>query len=179
MDCTCSQDIESQFRGRRSRCAVRRTLIAQCRNSGDLLLPRSIASFVIASEDQPDAIVLQTRRCAVVGFFSNGVAYYSPDDRNIGGGGNTVYAYSGSVPIVELVKVGGGMLTEFQGGGVYLSPNGQNLGGGGASISVANWIHAAAGPFPLRDSGKGAVFAGRLFLSGGFGPQTNLPCSRE
>jgi hypothetical protein len=42
---------------------VRRRLIAQCRNSGDLLLPRPIVSFVIASEDRPDAIV----RCSPPG----------------------------------------------------------------------------------------------------------------
>jgi hypothetical protein len=44
-------------------CAVRRRLIAQCPNSGDLLLPRPIASFVIAFEDRPDAIV----RCSPPG----------------------------------------------------------------------------------------------------------------
>src|ERR1039457_1674848 len=44
-------------------CAVRRRLIAQCRNSSDLLLPRPIESFGIAPEDRPDAIV----RCSPPG----------------------------------------------------------------------------------------------------------------
>ena len=116
---------------------------------------------------------------SIVTLFSNGSASYSPDNRNIGGGGNTISAYTGSVRIVKMVRVGGGVLTQFQNGAVYLSPNGQNLGGGGATIAVANWVHPAPadGPFPARDSGEGAVFNSRLFLSGGFGSQTGQGCN--
>ena len=46
-----------------SGCAVRRRLTAQCRNNSNLLLPRPIASFVIASEVRPYAIV----RCSPPG----------------------------------------------------------------------------------------------------------------
>jgi hypothetical protein len=105
---------------------------------------------------------------SVVAIFENGAAYYSPDNRNLGGGGNTVSAYIGSVPIARIVKVGSGVLTQFQNDAVYLSPGGQNLGGGGSTIAIANWVHAADAPFPVRDSGKGAVFQGKLYLSGGF-----------
>lgn len=105
---------------------------------------------------------------SVVTLFNSGTAYYSPDNRDIGGGGNTVDAYTGPNAIQQILKIGGGLLTEFVGNGVYLSPNGQNLGGGGSTISVANWVHADNGPFPIRDSAHGAVFNGRLYLSGGF-----------
>src|ERR1700736_5799358 len=54
-------------------CAVRRRLIAQCRNSSDLLLPRPIESFGIAPEDRPDAIV----RCSPPG------SGYSPIGRDL------------------------------------------------------------------------------------------------
>lgn len=111
---------------------------------------------------------------AVVALFSDGAAYYSPNNRNIGGGGSTVSAYSGSIAIARIVKIGGGLLTQFQNNAVYLSPNGQNLGGGGSTVAVANWIHAGDAPFRVRDSGKGALFNGRLFLSGGFYPEADV-----
>lgn len=105
---------------------------------------------------------------SVVALFNNGAAYFSPDNRDIGGGGNTIYAYAGPNLIQRILSVGGGLMTEFGGGGVYLSPDGKNLGGGGSTVSVANWVHASDGPFPVRDSAHGAVFNGRLYLSGGF-----------
>jgi hypothetical protein len=111
---------------------------------------------------------------AVVTLFGNGAAYYSPNNRGIGGGGSTVSAYSGSIAIARIVKIGGGLLTQFQNNAVYLSPNGQNLGGGGSTVAVTSWVHASNGPFPVRDSGKGAVFNGRLFLSGGFYPEADV-----
>jgi hypothetical protein len=111
---------------------------------------------------------------AVVAWFNDGAAYYSPNNRNIGGGGSTVSAYGGSIAIARIVKIGGGLLTQFQNNAVYLSPNGRNLGGGGSTVAVANWVHASNAPFPVRDSGKGAVFNGRLFLSGGFYPEADV-----
>lgn len=105
---------------------------------------------------------------SVVTLFGDGAAYYSPNNRSIGGGGSTISAYSGPLAIERILKIGGGLLTQFSGNAVYLSPNGRDLGGGGSTISVANWVHAPDGPFPVRDSAHGAVFDGRLYLSGGF-----------
>jgi hypothetical protein len=105
---------------------------------------------------------------SVVTLFSNGAAYYSPNNRSIGGGGSTISAYSGAIAIRQILKIGDSLLTQFSNNAVYLSPNGRNLGGGGSTISVANWVHATNGPFPVRDSAHGAVFNGRLYLSGGF-----------
>ncbi|HEX4612977.1 MAG TPA: hypothetical protein VH092_32605, partial [Urbifossiella sp.] len=63
--------------------------------------------------------------------FSGGGVYYSPDGRNLGGGGNTVLGYSGGQGVVQMVPAGGGVDTLFSGGGVYYSPDGRNLAGGG------------------------------------------------
>jgi hypothetical protein len=107
---------------------------------------------------------------AVVTLFQGGSAFYSPNNRDLGGGGTTVAAApSARSPITRLVKAGGGVLTEFAGGEVYLSPDGQNLGGGGATVFVPAWDAAVVnGPFGPRDSAAGAIFAGHLWLSGGF-----------
>ena len=110
---------------------------------------------------------------AVVTLFDNGTAFYSPDNRNLGGGGKTVPA-GGSGAVKTLVPVGGGVLAQFASGSTYLSPDGQNLSGGGSTIVVPAWDTSIAdGPFPRRDSAHGAIFLGRLWISGGFADATN------
>jgi hypothetical protein len=111
----------------------------------------------------------------VVTWFQGGSAFYSPNNRDIGGGGTTVSAApSARSPITALVKVGGGVLTEFANGAVYLSPDGRNLAGGGATVHVPAWNATVVnGPFPPRDSAQGTEFAGHLWFSGGFADPTN------
>jgi len=109
--------------------------------------------------------------------FDGGTAMYSPNNRDIGGGGGgTVPA--ASQPVEKLVKVGGGVLAQFSSGTVYLSPDGLNLDGGGATISVPAWdATAGKAPFSPRDSAPGVVFLGRLWLSGGYSyPTYNNSC---
>jgi hypothetical protein len=109
---------------------------------------------------------------AVVTLLSGGTALYSPDNRAIGGGGNTVPAAPRAY-VVGLVPVGGGMLTEFGNGTVYLSPDGKDLAGGGGTIAVASWnTRYGNGPFPARDSAHGVEFLGKLWVSGGFADAT-------
>jgi len=111
--------------------------------------------------------------------FADGSAYYSPDNRNLGGGGSTVSAAPTANSLVKLlVRVGGGLLSQFADGLVYLSPDGKNLAGGGGTIRVPAWDTSIAnGPFAARDSAQGAEFAGRLWLSGGFrGPKGQDSC---
>jgi hypothetical protein len=60
--------------------------------------------------------------------------YYSPDGRNIGGGGQTVYAYNGTQSVVQMAHDGLGVDTLFSGGGLYFSPDGRNIGGGGDTV---------------------------------------------
>src|SRR5207247_903494 len=52
--------------------------------------------------------------------------YFSPDGKNIGGGGNTIYAYNGTQLVEQMVSAGGGVDTLFSGSSsrVYFSPDG-------------------------------------------------------
>jgi hypothetical protein len=72
----------------------------------------------------------------VVTRFDGGGAYFSPDGKNLGGGGSTVKAYSGTQTIKQITAFAGGVVTQFSGGGYYFSPNGRSLGGGGSSFKV-------------------------------------------
>lgn len=124
--------------------------------------------LVYAGSDSVEQIVPIGPGDAVVTLLSNQAAYYSPNNRNLGGGGSTVHA-SGQ-PVVQLVKVGGGVLAEFAGGVVHLSPDGTKLDAG---VAVPSWVQLPDGPFAPRDSVHGAAFAGRLWFSGGFADPAN------
>jgi hypothetical protein len=65
---------------------------------------------------------------------NGGGVYFSPDGNNIGGGGSTSPAYTGTQHIVEMTAAANGVETLFSGGGVYFSPDGKNLGGGGNTL---------------------------------------------
>ena len=71
--------------------------------------------------------------------FDGGGVYFSPNGRNLGGGGNTVRAYTGTQSVTQMVSAAGGVETQFDDQSIYFSPNGQNLGGGGATtVALAN-----------------------------------------
>jgi hypothetical protein len=116
----------------------------------------------------------------VVALLKDGSAYFSPNNRALGGGGITVSALATAAvsPIKLLVGVGGGVLTDFQNGSVYLSPDGLNLAGGGSTVAVAEWNTSwPNAPFGPRDSAHGVEFHGHLWLSGGFDdPQGGDSC---
>jgi len=65
--------------------------------------------------------------------------YYSPDGRNLGGGGTSVRIYDGADEILQIVPVGSGdaVVTLFQGGSAFYSPNNRDIGGGGTTVSAA------------------------------------------
>jgi hypothetical protein len=123
---------------------------------------------------------------AVVSLLANGTATYSADYTKLPPSSKALIAYSGPVAPVRIQSVGGGVETQFADGTVYLSPDGLNLGGGGRSAIVNPWVlvtaNAAFGAtYGGRDSGKGAIFQDKLWLSGGFhGPQgsTSPDCGR-
>ncbi|GEM_PF-3299765 len=116
---------------------------------------------------------------AVLTLMANGAAYYSPDNRLLGGGGATISATSTTGgKIVRLVPAGGGgLFTEvavpYSSGiqpedEVFYSADGKDITGGGATVRVDDWQQLGRANFGVRDSAQGAVFQGRLFLSGGF-----------
>ena len=101
----------------------------------------------------------------VVALLKDGSAYFSPNNRDLGGGGLTVSALPAAPEslVKLLVGVGGGVLAEFQNGRVYLSPDGLNLAGGGSTVAVEEWNTSwPNAPFPPRDSAHGVEFQGHL-----------------
>jgi hypothetical protein len=99
--------------------------------------------------------------------FSKGGVYFSPDGRNLGGGGNTIHAYDGTESIVQMVAAGGGVDTLFSGSSsrVYFSPDGKNIGGGGdttyaynGSESVIQMVPAGGGVDTLFSGSSSRVY---------------------
>ncbi len=72
----------------------------------------------------------------VTAAFANGPVYFSPNGRDVGGGGNTRQVYSGTQTAVGMLEYNGGIFTAFSGRSIYFSPTGQNLGGGGNTMRV-------------------------------------------
>ena len=130
---------------------------------------------IYAGPAQVAQIVATGSGDAVVTLFTVGSTFYSPDNRSLGGGGSTIDAASAThVPVILLVKVGSGIMAQLENGSVYLSADGQNLDGGGATVRVPDWKDTIPnGPFPARDSARGASFLGRLWISGGFSDATD------
>ncbi len=128
----------------------------------------------------PDA----SGNAAIVLYGNDAVGYAS----NASGPGVTANATGGTAPpvapsvVVKLAKVGGGVIAETRQGADYLSADGQPVGPGAAAVPVAHWNVLPDANFGPRDSGKGAIFNNRLWLSGGFlgnaGTSTcGSPCS--
>jgi hypothetical protein len=131
-------------------------------------------TYVYAQVRKVLQIVPTGAGAAVVTLLEDGTAFYSPDNRHLGGGGNTIPATPADMPVMRLVKVGGGVLAEFNGGDVHLSPDGMNLAAG---IDVPAWESLGNGPFAARDSAHGAAFASQLWVSGGFADPGGNSCS--
>jgi hypothetical protein len=78
--------------------------------------------------------------------------FYSPDGKNLGGGGNTQSVAAVNRTVVQMITYQSGVLTAFDDGTIYFSPDGQNLGGGGQTkliyagpLLVVQWIIYHAG----------------------------------
>ena len=140
-------------------------------NHGSLNL---ISDYIYAQQLGVSQIVPTGDGAAVVTLLEDGTAYYSPDNQHLGGGGDTIQATSADTPIQRLIKVGGGVLAEFNGGNVHLSPDGMNLAAG---IDVPAWESLGNGPFAARDSAHGAAFGSQLWVSGGFADPGGSSCT--
>jgi hypothetical protein len=92
--------------------------------------------------------------------FSGGTAYFSPDGRFIGGGGNTIHAYDGSQSIVQMVGTNAGVVTLFSGGTPYFSPDGRNLGGSGNTVHAYDGAQSIVQMQPYQ-GGVLTLFSGR------------------
>jgi hypothetical protein len=93
----------------------------------------------VAANGGPNLKVVDIRAAGagVDALFSDGAVYFSPDGMNLGGGGSTVHAYTGTAKVASLFSVGNGVDVVFaHGGGAYYSPDGLNLGGGGTSVPI-------------------------------------------
>ncbi len=62
--------------------------------------------------------------------------YFSPDGKNLGGGGSTVSVGGPDRTVTTMIVYKSGVITVFDDGNVYYSPDGQNLGGGGNTITA-------------------------------------------
>jgi hypothetical protein len=119
---------------------------------------------------------------AALALFPDGVAYYSPDGFNLGGGGSSVVANgSGNLKIVDIVPVGGGLDTLFSNGSVYFSPDGLNLSGGGSSVAaysgatnIASLTALPDGVDVLFEGGHSVYFSPDGLNLGGGGGSVNV-----
>ena len=112
---------------------------------------------------------------ASIALFSDGKAFYSPDGFNLAGGGSTLLAYGGSLQILDVVAVGGGIDALLSDGSAYFSPDGKNLGGGGSTVraysgtsQIAALAPVAGGVDAIFTNGAGAYYSpDGLNLGGG------------
>jgi hypothetical protein len=112
---------------------------------------------------------------AVVALFPDGQAYYSPDGFNLGGGGATVAAYSGSLQVADIVGLSYGVEVQMSDGSAYLSPDGQNLGGGGntkvayhGNLNVVSLVAVGTGVDAVFSNNGGTFYSpDGLNLKGG------------
>lgn len=121
------------------------------------------------------ASIVLPNAAGVVTLFPDGVAYFSPDGYNRGGGGNTVpAATTGGRAIKQIIAVGTGVDALLDDGSVTYSPNGLNLNGGGLTVTVSSGQSISAlVPLPvgvdaILGSGNTVIYSpdGRSFSPG-------------
>ena len=114
--------------------------------------------------------------------FPDGVARYSPDGFNLGGGGSSVVVNgSGNLKVVDIVPIGTGVDTLFSDGSVYFSPDGTNLSGGGSTVAaysgankIASLTVVSGGVDILFAGGGSAYFSPDGLNLGGGGASVNI-----
>lgn len=101
----------------------------------------------------------------VVAQFSGGGVYFSPNGRDLGGGGLSVAAYRGAEPIAKLAAVNDGVVTLFANGKAYFSPDGRNLGGGGNTQLAYGGSQKIVGLIEVPGGVKAEFDGGGIYFS--------------
>jgi hypothetical protein len=92
--------------------------------------------------------------------------YFSPDGKNLGGGGNTVSLGVLDRTIVQMISYQSGVITAYDDGSIYYSRDGQNLGGGGNTVQVYSGNMIVQQMIPYGSTGViTAFFQGPVFYS--------------
>jgi len=120
----------------------------------------TVAANLVGPETSPAVRILSVPggTSAKVALFPDGLAFYSADGINLGGGGSTIAAYAGTLKIIDIVAVSGGIDALLSDGTVFFSPDGQNLGGGGNTLAAYNGPLKVASLNPVN-GGIDAVMA--------------------
>jgi hypothetical protein len=92
--------------------------------------------------------VMRPYKDGILTAFSGVGIYFSPDGKNLGGGGQTRVVYPGSGWVIAMIPYKQGVVTAFSGGHIYLSPDGENLGGGGQTEVVYSGSQSVVGLLP-------------------------------
>ena len=120
---------------------------------------QNTAGTVVEESGLPTKIVrIPGSATAAIALFPDGKVFYSPDGFNLAGGGSTVAAYAGSMQMLDVVAVGGGVDALLSDGSVYFSPDGKNLGGGGSTVRAYSGSAQIAALAPVA-GGVDAIFA--------------------
>ena len=92
--------------------------------------------------------------------------YFSPDGRNLGGGGSTLSLGVLDRTVVQMISYQSGVITAFDDGSIYYSPDGQNLGGGGNTSQVYSGTMIVQQMIAFGSTGViTAFFEGPVFYS--------------
>jgi len=123
------------------------------------------ATLVYSGSQQIQALMPLTGG-GLLTWFSGGSIYYSPDGKNLGGGGATVLAYAGSQRVLEVSAVAGGVLTRFDGGGLYFDNNPAKLGNGLLGVNVVFVHRMSSGDWLVLQADGKALLNGQSVYPG-------------
>lgn len=92
-------------------------------------------------------------------WFNHGV-YFSPDCKNISGGGRTQKSWPGDYKYVQAYVIFKGcVITAFSGGGIYKSCDGLNIGGGGNTVKLYDFPNKVQSMTVTADGRLRTVFS--------------------
>ncbi|VTU00897.1 hemolysin-type calcium-binding protein : Uncharacterized protein OS=Roseobacter litoralis (strain ATCC 49566 / DSM 6996 / JCM 21268 / NBRC 15278 / OCh 149) GN=RLO149_c011020 PE=4 SV=1: HemolysinCabind: HemolysinCabind: HemolysinCabind: HemolysinCabind: HemolysinCabind: HemolysinCabind: HemolysinCabind: HemolysinCabind: HemolysinCabind: HemolysinCabind: HemolysinCabind: HemolysinCabind [Gemmataceae bacterium] len=87
------------------------------------LIPKGTTDVVEVAPAGPTLLATFDVAGGVVAQFASGAAYFSPDYRNLAGGGATRLVYTGTARLQELAPYQSGYLARFADGGLFYTPD--------------------------------------------------------